>query len=198
MRTLLCDVGGVLVENPWVRTSKEIGRKVGADQAEVFKLLDQLSRRLDSGEFSLPQFHRALVGELGADYPRSEFTALLKSSLRRIQPVWDAVQSLAESKDLQVVALSNMSREVWEYLQDKFGICALFDSVVLSFELGVLKPDHAIYRLALEQARAPAGECTFVDDTLTNVEAAASIGIRPYLATLPSETARFIRSLGAC
>ena len=196
MPTLLCDVGGVLIENPWVKMSEEIGRKLGVDPGEVLRLLMGLSRRLDSGELALRQFHHALVAALGADYPFPQLEERLDAALKKNRAVWDSVQELGRTEGWQVVALSNMSRAVWGSLQRKFGIGALFASVVLSFEHGVLKPDPAIYALALKQAKARADECIFVDDVEENVEAAASLGITPYLARRPRETADFIRSLG--
>ncbi|MDG6899150.1 MAG: HAD-IA family hydrolase [Nitrososphaerota archaeon] len=196
MPTLLCDVGGVLIENPWKRASQEVGEQLGRDPGEVFRLLSALSKRLDMGELTLAGVHRTLAGALGGDYPFARFEETLDAALRKVQPVWEAVRALGRRGDWEVMALSNMSWEVWDSLQRKFGISSLFGSAVLSFEHGVVKPDPAIYRLALGKARSPPCECTFVDDVPENIEAAGPLGIRTYLAEGPSETARFIMSLG--
>ena len=52
-----------------------------------------------------------------------------------------------------------------------------FDSVTISSEEGVMKPDPAIFRTALGRAGVTAEEAVFVDDFLVNVEAARSLGI---------------------
>ncbi|MDG6946223.1 MAG: HAD-IA family hydrolase [Nitrososphaerota archaeon] len=195
MRTLFCDVGGVLIENPWERMALEVGEQLGRDPGEVFGTLSALSKRLDIGELTLAGVHRALVGALGGDLPFARFEETLDAALRKVQPVWDAVRALGSRGDWEVIALSNMSREVWDSLQRKFGISALFGCAVLSFEYGIIKPDPAIYRLALGKARSLPGDCTFVDDVPENIKAAGALGIRTYLVEEPSETARFIRSL---
>lgn len=53
----------------------------------------------------------------------------------------------------------------------------LGDNVLVSYRLGVRKPSPEIYRLALDAYGADARDTFFVDDSLSNVEAAASIGI---------------------
>jgi putative hydrolase of the HAD superfamily len=55
------------------------------------------------------------------------------------------------------------------------------DAVVLSFEVGVAKPEPGIYRAALEALGATPEETVFVDDQLAYCEGARSVGIRPFL-----------------
>ncbi|MHB8094616.1 MAG: HAD-IA family hydrolase, partial [Candidatus Aminicenantales bacterium] len=52
-----------------------------------------------------------------------------------------------------------------------------FDDYILSFELGIAKPEPGIYREALRRAGCRAGECVFIDDIPENVEAAVKLGI---------------------
>lgn len=52
-----------------------------------------------------------------------------------------------------------------------------FDVIVYSAEVGLAKPDPAIYRLALRQLGVAASEAVFVDDVLENVEAARDLGM---------------------
>jgi HAD superfamily hydrolase (TIGR01509 family) len=136
-----------------------------------------------------------LAGSLGPEIPFPYFARVLDSALMRIPPVWNSVQDLRDSGILEVVALSNMAKEVWSSLQKKFEIDSLFQSTVLSYEHGLLKPDPRIFRLALRQARTSARESLFVDDTVQNVRAAKSLGLRAYHAKHPTETAVFLKSL---
>ena len=52
-----------------------------------------------------------------------------------------------------------------------------FDQIVISAEIGVMKPKAEIYLLALEQLGASPGEAVFVDDTVANVEGARAVGM---------------------
>jgi putative hydrolase of the HAD superfamily len=53
----------------------------------------------------------------------------------------------------------------------------LFDQVFLSYEIGIHKPDAGIYTYVLQNANINPSESVFIDDSLTNIEAAALQGI---------------------
>ena len=53
-----------------------------------------------------------------------------------------------------------------------------FDTIVISSEVGVMKPDLKIYRLALGQLKVEPAEAVFVDDMPPNVEAARLLGMQ--------------------
>jgi epoxide hydrolase-like predicted phosphatase len=61
------------------------------------------------------------------------------------------------------------------YPRDRF--VELFDVLVISGEVGLRKPDPAIYALAAQRLGVPAGECVFVDDLDVNVRAAEAAGM---------------------
>jgi putative hydrolase of the HAD superfamily len=73
--------------------------------------------------------------------------------------------------------LSNASSIARRLLSDKYGILDHFDSVTISSEEGVMKPDARIYQIALARAGARAEEAIFVDDVLENVLAARRLGM---------------------
>ena len=52
-----------------------------------------------------------------------------------------------------------------------------FDNMVISAEIGVMKPEARIYQLALEQAGVSADEAVFVDDFIENIEACEKLGM---------------------
>ncbi|GAA2810463.1 HAD-IA family hydrolase [Crossiella cryophila] len=54
---------------------------------------------------------------------------------------------------------------------------ALFDTMVLSGEVGVRKPDERVYRLTADRLGLAPGQCVFVDDLPGNVRAAAATGM---------------------
>ncbi len=53
-----------------------------------------------------------------------------------------------------------------------------FDKIYLSGELGIAKPDEAIYRHAFEDLGYEASECIFIDDMKRNVQAAENVGMK--------------------
>ena len=57
----------------------------------------------------------------------------------------------------------------------------LFDGLVISGEIGMVKPNVEIYEYLLKKHGLDASECLFVDDRLDNIEAGESVGIKGYL-----------------
>jgi putative hydrolase of the HAD superfamily len=70
--------------------------------------------------------------------------------------------------------LSNMARDTWELLGSRFDGLA---SLTLSFEVGAVKPERAIYLRCLEALGVEPAEALFVDDRRENVEAAQAVGM---------------------
>lgn len=197
-RALFCDVGGVLIEDPWALAARRLSREHALDGAEAYAVLVRLSEALDLNELGIPELWKEFSDSVGARIPYAYFRRLvLDDSLVKIPSVWEAVRSLRRSVDFHVFALSNMSRPAWRILQRKYLIRSLFDGETLSYRCGVLKPDPRIFRIALENARRTSVESVFVDNLEANIATASSLGFRVYLASSPSDTARFIASINA-
>jgi 2-haloacid dehalogenase len=75
-----------------------------------------------------------------------------------------------------VYALSNWSAETWPIAQRRFEFLSWFDGVVVSGQIGLRKPDPAIFQHLLERFDLEAGRTLFVDDSERNVEAARRLG----------------------
>ncbi|HSR22126.1 MAG TPA: HAD-IA family hydrolase, partial [Candidatus Eisenbacteria bacterium] len=62
------------------------------------------------------------------------------------------------------------------------------DAVVLSFDVGLRKPQPAMLRLVLERLGASAASAVLVDDLVENLEAAAALGTGTLLMDRPGRT----------
>ncbi len=60
----------------------------------------------------------------------------------------------------------------------ELGLELAVDAVVLSWEVGVLKPDPAIYQVALERLEVAAEQTLLVDDLEDNLDTACHLGLR--------------------
>ncbi len=81
---------------------------------------------------------------------------------------------------MKTALVSNCSHST-RGIVDRLGLVEAFDEVVLSFEVGLRKPDPAIYREALGRLDVEPGRAVFVDDQQEYCDGAASIGIETYL-----------------
>src|SRR5262249_6078706 len=77
-----------------------------------------------------------------------------------------------------------LSNTTWEWvarLRDVEDWEGRFDPIVLSCEVGIGKPDPAIYELLLRRLSVPGERVLFVDDRKDNLAAACELGIRGHL-----------------
>ncbi|MEV6973584.1 HAD-IA family hydrolase [Kitasatospora sp. NPDC093806] len=108
----------------------------------------------------------------------------------RAEPAMVALVEAARAAGLAVALLSN------SYGVDPYnpytatGVWDLFDIRVISGEVGLAKPDPAIYRLTLERLGLPGEQCVFVDDFTRNLAPARELGITTVHADGPDAAAR--------
>ena len=75
-------------------------------------------------------------------------------------------------------ALSNWSTEKFALVRPEFTFLSWFESIVLSGEVKLVKPDRRIFDLLLARIGRTAASCVFIDDSLPNVEAARELGFQ--------------------
>ena len=83
-------------------------------------------------------------------------------------------------KRYPVALLSNESLQLESRLRE-YGIHDLFDHILISAQIGMMKPDPTVYRVALHTAGAAPHETVFIDDSLVNVRGAQPLGIHTIL-----------------
>ena len=125
------------------------------------------------------------------DYLRAVKTELperLHDAVERLHDGWidhcDPIPGMEEivcgvRKHCFVYLLSNFNKKLrWE--QHKITALAHFDGLVISGEIGAVKPNVDIYLYLLNTYGLCADECLFIDDNAANIEACESVGIHGY------------------
>jgi putative hydrolase of the HAD superfamily len=133
--------------------------------------------RLERGECSGAEFERILAARLlsvdgGAVRPEGLLQRMFAAS-ETIPAMYDMIRAL-RGAGYSTALLSN-SWGCHEYPRADFP--ALFDSVVISGEVGMRKPEEAIFRHAAQVLGLEPRECVFIDDIEANVAAAATCGM---------------------
>jgi 2-haloacid dehalogenase len=105
-------------------------------------------------------FHERWIETLGA--PIEENVALMRRLRASGRPVY---------------ALSNFAHETFALAERKHDFLREFDIAVISGHVGAAKPDPRIFEILFERVGKRPQELLFVDDSLTNVEAARALGM---------------------
>jgi 2-haloacid dehalogenase len=91
--------------------------------------------------------------------------------------------------------LSNFSIEKFESIQSRHTYLSLFETKIISGEHKLIKPDPAIFHLTLQKIKRQAEECLFIDDSIPNIETAASLGFQTIHYQSPAQLRSALKNL---
>jgi 2-haloacid dehalogenase len=91
--------------------------------------------------------------------------------------------------------LSNFSAEKFMLMQEQHDFLEIFDDMIISGEHNVIKPDPAIFEIALKRINRKAGECLFIDDSSANIETARKMGFITIQYYSPAQLRRDLHQL---
>jgi len=87
-----------------------------------------------------------------------------------------------EARNVPLYALSNMPSETWPMMLEHFPLLKRFRHTVVSGDIGLVKPDPAIFAHTLKMLGDPApSDVFFIDDSEKNIIAADALGFRTHL-----------------
>jgi 2-haloacid dehalogenase len=92
--------------------------------------------------------------------------------------------------------LSNWSGETFPLAVERYGFLRELDGIVVSGDVGLVKPDPAIFRLLFERYAIEPSAAVFIDDSRANVAAAEAHGMRGVLFSGAARLRTDLRALG--
>jgi epoxide hydrolase-like predicted phosphatase len=178
VRAFFFDLGGVVVRTEYQAPREHLAERLNTTYEDLYRIVfeSETSRLASIGQTTTEAHWEAVTRKLGrpvAEAPaiRTEFFAgdvldiELLAFIRSLRPRF------------KTGVISNAWPDLRQYLVDHKAADA-FDDLVVSAEVGIMKPDPRIYRMALERTGVTAGESVFLDDTAANVDAARKLGMR--------------------
>lgn len=205
-RAVLFDFGGVFTASPFDALDA-LGPQFGAARPGQLREIvfgayhsdgDHPWHRLERGEISLEAAREAILALGRAQGVAADLWEILGALPRDggaglKQPLVEHVRYLRRA-GFRTGVVTNNVREFSAGWRGLLPVDELFEFVVDSCEVGVRKPSHGIFRIALEMlGDVEAGECIYLDDYPANVEAANALGMRGIHVTPDVE--RTIRDL---
>lgn len=191
IEAVLFDFSGVLVTSPWANLAAaaqgDLEFLVGAYHEDT----DHPWHQLERGEISFAEWFEAvskLAKEAGVELDLAPMAAL-REELRVHPHVVERVLELRRD-GYRTALVTNNVREGSAMWRAMIPIDDLFEVVIDSSEVGLRKPNPAIYLLALEQLGGIAPErAVFLDDAQGNVDGARRAGLHAILVDDPPDGA---------
>ena len=194
IKNIIFDLGDVILNIDVPLASSSFGKLSGRQQHEILTLFKEkeLFRLFETGLVDEDAF-RNMIRELleFPDWSEEIIDTAWNSLLLDIPPA--RIELIKElGKNYRLFLLSNTSsihiKQVNKILHAATGIEKLddlFEKVYLSYEMGLMKPDPAIYLQVLEESGLVAEETLFLDDNADNITAASKLGIDTILVQKP-------------
>jgi glucose-1-phosphatase len=180
IEVLLFDLGGVLVDFSGVRDIAAL-LPAPASPSEIMDRWNRCphSRAFGLGKLSAEDYAARFLRDWEIVLDPISFLQEYRSWSRSLLP--GAKELLASLRPhFRLAALSNSNELHWDRNTNEIGVTELFEVAISSHQVGLRKPDPAIYRLALDRLRVSPDGVLFFDDLKPNVTAASALGIRAF------------------
>lgn len=176
MQAVVFDIGRVLVHWAPQVVEDAVGEICTATPTQIRTARQAVQHEFSIGALGAEAYHRYLVETVG------------------VTPVWDlfydaycrglcrdeeglAYASALKRRGLAIGVISNTNDVHARWLRHHLPEFAQFDTVILSSDAGLEKPDPAIYHLSLHRLRALPDQVLFLDDLPENVAGAQAVGM---------------------
>ena len=213
---VIFDFGGVLASNG---RPSDVAKRFPNDPVDkVMKVMmgdygqdtDHPWHRLERGEITMIEYREQLgplVREAGLQVAASSLeTPAAKTADSKnpsivgfaFEPNQLVVSLVHELKScgFRLGVLTNNVRELRQAWWPMLDFANIFDDVVDSHEVGMRKPNHAIYELSLSRLGVAAHRTAFLDDAQSNVNAATAVGMHGIWVDVdPTDAVQRVRQL---
>jgi len=178
IRAVFFDLGGVILRTEFQSPRERLAEDVGLTYEELVKIVFESRSSQD-----------ASIGKISED----EHWKVVTRALHRPLKEREAIQKeffAGDIIDRELIAFIRSLRprygtglisNAWDGLRaymEREKLADAFDVLTISAEVGVMKPEAAIFQYALEQLEVKPKEAVFVDDFIENIAGCEAVGMR--------------------
>jgi 2-haloacid dehalogenase len=141
------------------------------------------------------------VTDLSAQFPQyahliQAYDEEWEESITGIIPETVEILQRLKKAGFRLYGLTNWSAEKFALVKYKYEVFNLFENILVSGEVKLVKPDPAIFHMLLQEIQRQPQECLLIDDSLPNIESARKLGFATHHFTSPARLEADLRQLG--
>lgn len=194
MKAVIFDLGNVLVNYNGQATLAALSELAGVSLEKLLAHYQTVEYTFGTGQLSGRGYYDLLNQTFGLHANYDSFVAALCRYQERNEAAFAFARELQARADVVVGIISNTNEVHANWLHANLPELKQFSSVILSNEVGLLKPDPTIFQLSLNQLGVTPEQALFVDDVAENVEGGTAVGLASYLHQNWSLTHPFIKN----
>lgn len=171
------DLGNTLIRFDHNIAVKKLENRFGIDPKVTYQLFfdSPLTHLFEKGAISPEEFYKEASRLIGIDISYEEFMPLWNDIF------WEDTDSCSIARKLKgpyrLFLLSNVNKSHFEHIRVRFDIIKIFDELILSFAVGAMKPEKAIYDRVVSLAGGDPSRVLYIDDREDLVKEASGLGI---------------------
>lgn len=180
VEAVILDYGEVLCHRPSLREVDELATVFGLTAESFRERWDRSRPPYDRAQITPETYWLQFAAEANASISDKQIEQLRRSEVAmwsNVNPAMVRWSRQLNDAGIKTALLSNMHADLVKHVRT-FDWVQRFTVTTFSAEVGVVKPDAAIYEHTLRELGTPANRTVFVDDREPNIRAARSLGIR--------------------
>ena len=193
---ILCDLGGVVVHvdaDRLIHHAAQLTRRP-FDEVQRVVYQDELLLPLELGRIEPRVYYEGLQATLGLSWTYEQFARNWNDIFTENTGTTRIMRRLRQGH--KIFALSNTNALHINYIRDQMPGLSIFDAWIASCEVGLRKPDPAIYHLALERGGVEPSGAVYIDDRPELVEAGRRVGLQAIRFQSSQQLEQDLRALG--
>lgn len=197
IRALFLDIGGVLLTNGWDRHARQqAARQFNLDLDEMDERHHLTFDTYEEGKLSLDEYLKRVVFYTQRPFQRADFIQFMYDQSQPFPEMIELIKGVKARHHLKIATVSNEGRELTEYRIRQFKLGSFVDFFISSCFVHYRKPDHDIFKMALDTAQIPREAVIYIDDRMLFVEVARNLGIQGFRHTGLESTREQLAKLG--
>jgi len=181
IEAVVFDYGGVLCHPPATAEIDKLAAMFGLPRDKFWRMYGRLRGPYDRGVIDAREYWRTMAQCAGVLLSEAQLASLEVIDLAMWSGYNESMLALAaqlKEAGIKTGILSNMLTGMLEKLRAEVDWLPLFDVQVYSCDLGLAKPDEAIYARVIEELGVAPSRTLFVDDLAANVDGARRAGLQ--------------------
>ncbi len=197
IKAIISDMGQVVLWFDNRQFYRRLSQVSSLDEEEIRQRVRDhfdLIELFDTGQISAQEFYLKVINLTQANLT---FEAFQEAYCDVFSPNYSVIEILKKIKNrYRLILLSNTDCLRFSFIQQRFPEIMIFDSLVLSYQVGLMKPHPQIYRLALQAAQVEPPEALFIDDLEENIRTAETLGLATILYRPETDLVQALLSYG--